>query len=289
MRCCLLKPPGQGIPGAASCSQSTLERCRPCWGSGQLPWLLQSHQEEDKSREKSSCTLSTPTPLSLSCSPWQVLVRMLNMPQPRQPFLHLYLDNFFTRLVYEDSPPSANSLTLLLLQPGRPVFLFYNYFSISPSRGPSSAARPQDRRVSCACMEHAFVCAQGDRGAGGMCSHPPQAALQHPAHPMAIPQSGPQHMLEITNVPGLANSCSPRARSKRMSQLNCKCCNPTACSAFEDQQPAGAISPCRNVMALFCRAGDNLVWGHSDLPPHTVLSHPTAVTSMFFVPPLLLK
>lgn len=65
MCCCLLKPPGQGIPGAASCSQSTLERCRLCWGSGQLPCLLQSHQEEDKSREKGCCVLSMPTPLSV--------------------------------------------------------------------------------------------------------------------------------------------------------------------------------------------------------------------------------
>lgn len=29
-------------------------------------------------------------------------------------------------------------------------------------------------------------------------------------------------VLEITNVPVLANSCSPGARSNRMSQLNCK-------------------------------------------------------------------
>jgi len=86
------------------------------------------------------------------------------MPQPRQPFLHLYLDNFFTRLVYEDSPPSANSLSLLLLQPGRPVFLFYYDFSISPSRGPSSAAQPRDRHASRVCTERAFVCAPKQMG-----------------------------------------------------------------------------------------------------------------------------
>lgn len=40
---------------------------------------------------------------------------------------HLYLDNFFTHFIYKDSPPSANTLSFLLLWSGRPILLFYSY------------------------------------------------------------------------------------------------------------------------------------------------------------------
>lgn len=49
----------------------------------------------------------------------------------------LYLDNFFTHFIYEDSPPSANTQSFLSLRSGRPVSLFYSYyFSLFPLQGP---------------------------------------------------------------------------------------------------------------------------------------------------------
>lgn len=51
----------------------------------------------------------------------------------------LCLDNFFTCFIYEDSPPSANTLSFLLLWSGRPNLLFFSYyFSLSPLQGPQA-------------------------------------------------------------------------------------------------------------------------------------------------------
>lgn len=87
-----------------------------------------------------------PWPLCPTCLPAQPQPRCAAGSQgsqalpgaPSPPALpHLYLDNFFTHFIYEDSPPSANTLSFLLLWSGRLVSLFYSYcFSLSPLQGP---------------------------------------------------------------------------------------------------------------------------------------------------------
>lgn len=63
--------------------------------------------------------------------------RHCRVPPPHQPFLASIWITFFTRFIYEDSPPSANTQSFLSLRSGRPVSLFYSYyFSLFPLQGP---------------------------------------------------------------------------------------------------------------------------------------------------------
>lgn len=56
------------------------------------------------------------------------------LPSPPSPpaLPRLYLDNFFTCSIYEDSPPSANTLSFLLLCSGSSISLFFIHLIFLP-------------------------------------------------------------------------------------------------------------------------------------------------------------